>query len=248
MTDLNKIQISRNLLAGMFLRPFGFRRSAIRLTDTGVQLLGGTERELEFGDLSAPLEVTRRAGFPSEIVDDPLLDLVLPKPEEYDHAEERRLFYVALTRARKSVTVLADRQRPSVFARELIENTEYGADELGEAGVVAHRCGACGGRMLSQTSKKGNVYFQCEHRRLCGEMLRPCSECGKDLPVADKAHPGQLTCSCGAIFPFCPECSDGWLVERKVKWGPFLGCVNFPKCKGKMSLPKNKSNRWNGGG
>ncbi|MDU8910448.1 3'-5' exonuclease [Aestuariicoccus sp. MJ-SS9] len=180
-----------------------------------------------------------RMGFPSEIVDDPLLDLVLPKPEEYDHAEERRLFYVALTRARKSVTVLADRQRPSIFARELVENPEYGAVELGEAGVAAHRCGACGGRMLSQTSKKGNVYFQCEHRRLCGEMLRPCGVCDKDLPVPDKNKPGGLVCSCGAEFPSCPKCSDGWLVERKGRYGVFLGCVKYPDCTGTRQLPKN---------
>lgn len=34
--------------------------------------------------------------FPSEIMDDPLLNLVLPEPENFEHAEERRLFYVAL--------------------------------------------------------------------------------------------------------------------------------------------------------
>lgn len=181
-----------------------------------------------------------RMGFPSEIVDDPLLDLVLPKPEEYDHAEERRLFYVALTRARKTVTVLADRQRPSVFARELVETPDYGVVVLSEAGIAKHRCGACGGRMLSQTSKKGAPYFQCEHRKLCGEMLRPCNECGKDLPVNNKAYPNNFVCSCGATFPACPECSDGWLVERKGKWGKFLGCVKYPDCKGRQSLPKTK--------
>lgn len=184
-----------------------------------------------------------RMGFPSEIVDDPILDLVLPKPEEYDHAEERRLFYVALTRARNTVTVLADRQRPSVFVRELVENAEYDAVEIGKSGVAAHRCGACGGRMLSQTSKKGNTYYQCEHRKLCGEMLRPCSVCSKDLPVADKAQSGQLTCSCGATFPACPECSDGWLVERKGKWGKFLGCVKFPDCKGTLNVRNEKRPR-----
>jgi DNA helicase-4 len=181
-----------------------------------------------------------RMGFPSEIVDDPLLDLVLPKPEEYDHAEERRLFYVALTRARKSVTILADRQRPSVFARELVENPEYGVVVLGEAGISKHRCGACGGRMLSQTSKKGAPYFQCEHRKLCGEMLRPCNVCGKDLPVDNNAYPSNFVCSCGATFPACPECSNGWLVERKGKWGKFLGCVKYPDCKGRQTLPKAK--------
>lgn len=79
-----------------------------------------------------------RMGFPSEIVDDPLLDMVLPKPEKFDNAEERRLFYVALTRARKSVTILASREKPSVFVRELIKNKEYGVVEFGKSGVAEH--------------------------------------------------------------------------------------------------------------
>ncbi len=68
-----------------------------------------------------------RMGFPSEIVDDSLLDLVLPEPEAFEHAEERRLFYVALTRARHSVTILADRETPSAFATELLKDEAYGA-------------------------------------------------------------------------------------------------------------------------
>lgn len=179
---------------------------------------------------------TNRMGFPSEIVDDPLLDLVLPEPEKFDHAEERRLFYVALTRARKSVIVLADREKPSVFARELVEIPEYGVIEFGAAEIAEQRCGACGGRMLAQTSKKGRLYYQCEHRYLYGEMLRPCSECRKDLPAAVKSDPKTLICSCGASFPTCPECSDGWLVERRSKWGGFLSCAKYPECNGKRSL------------
>jgi DNA helicase-4 len=73
-----------------------------------------------------------RMGFPSEIVDDSLLDLVLPEPEKFEHAEERRLFYVALTRARHSVTILVDRDAPSVFATEILEDKTYGAIRLAE--------------------------------------------------------------------------------------------------------------------
>jgi DNA helicase IV len=60
-----------------------------------------------------------RLGLPSEIVDDPVLDLVLPEPERFSHAEDRRVFYVALTRAELSVTVLASEERPSAFVVEL---------------------------------------------------------------------------------------------------------------------------------
>ena len=42
-----------------------------------------------------------RGGFPSTKEDDPLLRLALPEGDDFPHAEERRLFYVALTRARR---------------------------------------------------------------------------------------------------------------------------------------------------
>ncbi len=182
--------------------------------------------------------VSDQMGFPSEIVDDPLLDLVLPKPEEFDHAEERRLFYVALTRARKTVTILADRQRPSVFVRELLGNPDYEAIELSDAAVAHRKCKSCGGRMLLQKSSKGISYFQCEHKKLCGDTLRPCNVCGKDVPVQDKVNPRKFVCSCGATFPDCPKCLDGWLVEKKGKNGSFLGCVRYPNCKGRKQILK----------
>ena len=187
-----------------------------------------------------------RMGFPSGIVDDPLLDLVLPEPENHSHAEERRLFYVALTRARKSVTVLADRQKPSGFVRELLGDPEYETTELGEPGIAEHRCGKCGGRMLSQRSKKGRRYFSCEHGYLCGEMLRPCNVCGKGLPVNDPKLPDSMTCRCGASFPTCPACPDGWLVERPGRHGKFLGCIKYPDCKGTKKIERQQGRRARG--
>jgi DNA helicase-4 len=177
-----------------------------------------------------------KIGFPSEIVDDPLLDLVLPKPEKFEHAEERRLFYVALTRARHSVTILADRVKPSVFVRELIEDPAYEVIALGTSGIAEHRCAQCDGRMLAQTTKNGRTFYACEHRRLCGETLTPCSACGQDLPKRAHADAKQLICSCGATFPVCPKCEDGWLVERRGKYGIFLSCVRYPSCSGKGQL------------
>lgn len=73
-----------------------------------------------------------RMGFPSEIVDDSLLDLVLPEPERFEYAEERRLFYVALTRARHSVTIMADQDAPSSFVTELQSDAAYGTVSLFE--------------------------------------------------------------------------------------------------------------------
>ncbi len=58
-------------------------------------------------------------GFPSTITDDPLLHLVIPHPDIFPHAEERRLMYVALTRAKRAVYILSDKSRQSSFSTEL---------------------------------------------------------------------------------------------------------------------------------
>lgn len=68
-------------------------------------------------------------GFPSMISDDPVLKYVLTKDDQYPFGEERRLFYVAITRAKIKTIVLYDQRFPSVFVNEFLhpENiTEYG--------------------------------------------------------------------------------------------------------------------------
>lgn len=66
-------------------------------------------------------------GFPSLIEDDPILDFVLSRSEQYPFAEERRLFYVAMTRAKKRMYILYDQQRPSPFISEFLMKLEIGS-------------------------------------------------------------------------------------------------------------------------
>lgn len=66
-------------------------------------------------------------GFPSLIEDDPILDFVLSRGESYPFAEERRLFYVAMTRAKKCMYVLYNNQKPSPFISEFRLKLEKGS-------------------------------------------------------------------------------------------------------------------------
>lgn len=66
-------------------------------------------------------------GFPSLIEDDPILDFVLSKSESYPFAEERRLFYVAMTRAKMRMYVLYDEKKPSPFISEFLLMLETGS-------------------------------------------------------------------------------------------------------------------------
>ena len=177
-----------------------------------------------------------RTGFPSEIVDDPLLGLVSPETEPFENAEERRVFYVALTRARQTVTMMSSSSKQSAFVTEMLDDPNYGLAGATDQLDQSHTCGECGGHLLAVPTKDGGVWYRCEHADLCGFSINACPSCGIGLPVQEGAA-GPMKCSsCGAVYPACPECDNGWLVERKSRYGTFLGCVSFPKCSGKAKI------------
>ncbi|WP_368669456.1 UvrD-helicase domain-containing protein [Roseibium sp. RKSG952] len=176
-----------------------------------------------------------RTGFPSEIVDDPLLSLVSPEEDAFQNAEERRVMYVAMTRARHTLTILASNARPSSFVTELRKDPAYGISTVPGAEPEAQVCGECGGRLLCVTGKDCRIWYRCEHVQHCGNLLPACASCGTTLP---RRVDGTLEvrCGCGASYPTCPECENGWLVERSGRYGRFLGCVRYPSCVGKAQI------------
>lgn len=80
--------------------------------------------------------------FPCKITSDPLKIALLSNKDEYPFAEERRLFYVALTRARKKAYVYFDEQKPSEFVVELMQE-KYQARVTYNGGELPKRCSKC---------------------------------------------------------------------------------------------------------
>ena len=185
-------------------------------------------------------------GFPVEIADDPLLDLVMAAPEAHPNAEERRLLYVALTRARRQVFLLAEGGPPSEFVTELVEGgydvTVFG--RLPEGDVPCPQCNE--GRLeRRENARDGSIFYGCSNWPYCEQTGRPCPKCGTGLPVRSG---GAFRCrDCGGSLEGCPSCGS-WLETRMGRFGRFLGCSNFPDCDYTRNLrqPGAKSKRPSG--
>ena len=95
-------------------------------------------------------------GFPSNVSDNVLTELLLEHSDSYPYAEERRLFYVALTRARKHVYLVTVKDKESVFEKEI--EGQCGARFVNETYV----CPACGGRLRIREGQYGR-FLGCEN-------------------------------------------------------------------------------------
>ena len=186
-----------------------------------------------------------KAGFPNKMVDDPVLNFVKRNGDSFNYAEERRLFYVALTRTKNNVYLLAPYFKSSVFVQELktdanveLLNLEHNRLETlknieknGERYVIPTKlkCPVCktGVVLLESFWNKGklNRVLKCSHN-----MVPPFNRCnweggyyGSELEDLDDIE-------------YCPSC-DGILIKRyrHSDGHPFLGCTNFRKtgCRGK---------------
>ncbi len=108
-------------------------------------------------------------GFPSQIEDDPLLQIPMPAPDPYPMAEERRLFYVALTRAKRQVRIYTSLATPSRFVTELV--TKGGLKIEAVDGELQEPCPKCRiGVLKLRTGKFGDfescsTWPRCDFKR-----------------------------------------------------------------------------------
>lgn len=115
--------------------------------------------------------------FPSQIFDDPLLDLVLPVPEAFAYSEERRLFYVGLTRARCRTYVLTKKSRISIFIQELIKPQNrgtviYRSGKVEEDNPDVEVCPTCGTGVLRVITGQYGPFMACSNYPACSEKKK----------------------------------------------------------------------------
>jgi DNA helicase-4 len=107
--------------------------------------------------------VTRgRYGFPSQVEDDPVLDLAMADPDPFPHAEDRRLFYVALTRARRAVTLFAVSGQESPFVVELLREGRLGVAS-GDGVRPVQLCPACKDGTLQPRRSRYGEFLGCSN-------------------------------------------------------------------------------------
>jgi DNA helicase-4 len=96
-------------------------------------------------------------GFPSEISDDPLLSFLLSKADQFPNGEERRLFYVALTRAKNHIHILSSNDYPSKFVEEIEEN----------APITSIKCEWCDNGKLLERKGPFGYFYSCNNSHYC---------------------------------------------------------------------------------
>jgi DNA helicase-4 len=141
-------------------------------------------------------------GFPSKIADDELLTMVLSHQDDYPHAEERRLFYVALTRAKYTCHLIVQ-ANTSIFIEELIkENKDLVLNEI-TSREDRYSCPKCDGYIVKRSGNDEDFY-RCSNYPYCDYNASININFNKS----------------------CPSCGD-YMIKRRGPSGLFWGCNSF---------------------
>lgn len=160
-------------------------------------------------------------GFPSKIEDDPVMKLVIKDDEQIDFAEERRLFYVALTRTKNRTYIITPQNHPSKFILEIqkaFTMVVLRGVKLTPCNELEFRnlCPICHYPLQKRTTSRYSKNNKYNTIWVCSNDPEVCGFLTNDL------RGGKLSIS------KCPKCEDGFLVVKKSKNNSrFLGCTNY---------------------
>lgn len=155
-------------------------------------------------------------GFPSKVDNDPVMQYVVRDDKSIEYAEERRLFYVAMTRTKNRVYIVTPEQHPSEFILELIKDYpnitlrgEINKNSKSNIGTIK-KCPVCGYPLQLRWKKNYGLRLW-----MCTNEPEICNFITNDLNGGDMS------------IEKCDKCKDGYLIVKKGNNGPVLGCTNY---------------------
>ena len=111
-------------------------------------------------------------GFPSKIDDLPLIKILLDTGlDDYPFSEERRLFYVALTRPKKQTILLTTENNKSIFVNELYQDYKNLMKTNSELKRNIYKCPLCGGRLVPRSGQYGK-FMGCSNYPNCNYIKK----------------------------------------------------------------------------
>jgi len=169
-----------------------------------------------------------KTGFPNQNKEDVVTEALLPTLDDFPHSEERRLLYVAITRARKKSYLIADPMAPSEFINEILStqyNLHIDSERFEEKFRKIYKCHLCtDGYFKMQSGKYGNFY-SCTSGSICKSKPRICEKCGSpSLDTHNRSICNDENCRNAKII--CDRCGRPMKI-REGKFGKFLGCSGY---------------------
>ena len=149
-------------------------------------------------------------GFPNQIADDPVLALLLSAKEDVAFAEERRVFYVAMTRTKNRLYILTPSETASPFLEDLPDKAKLQASVEHDAAP----CPKCGkGHLILRLPKFGDKtpFYGCSNYPRCDYTLQQ-----QRVPINAQTP----RCRCGGFL--VP-------VHNRKNGQDFLGCTEFTR-------------------
>ena len=119
-----------------------------------------------------------RYGFPSLVESDPIMSLVIPAENTFPYAEERRVLYVAMTRAKEVLVLSADLSNPSEFVPELGNELSSEAKTFIPEAATCPSCGV--GKLINKYPRREKGYaWICSLGPYCDGKFKYCQDCLK---------------------------------------------------------------------
>ena len=123
-------------------------------------------------------------GFPNHGGEDPLISVFLPLSDGYANSEERRVMYVAMTRARKKVILVSQSVQPSSFTKEVKEICRHLGVKLNDVvlrGDVVGPCPECLSKGLVEGRWRGALVRRVRSNPPPHSIFLGCTNFGRGL-------------------------------------------------------------------